>query len=129
VQASDFGDCHNLSELRRLDRPRVRGIFREGEVGSGVVVVREIASQDPAKRLLVGRELLAQGEVLESDVAVAAAEDREESEEVEQESDHRAAIVSGSEPRDQPLAVRSGFWRRTGIARGAGAPHGRVAIQ
>jgi hypothetical protein len=34
-------------------------------------------------------------------VTVAAAEDREESEKVEQEDDHRAAIASGSEPKDQ----------------------------
>ena len=46
---------------------------------------------------------------------MAAAEDREESEEVEQESDHRAGIVSGSGPIDQPLALRPGFWRGTGL--------------
>jgi hypothetical protein len=40
--------------------------------------------------------LVTQGEVLEGKVAVAAAEDWEESEEVEQEGDHRAEIVSGS---------------------------------
>ena len=41
-------------------------------------------------RSLVHGELLAQGEVLQSKLAVAAAEKREESEAVEQESDHRA---------------------------------------
>jgi len=34
---------------------------------------------------------------------VAAAEDWENSEQVEQEGDHRAGIVSGLELRDQPL--------------------------
>src|SRR6266704_3512884 len=33
----------------------------------------------------------------------------EESKQVEQESDHRAGIVSGSGPTDQPLARRHGF--------------------
>jgi len=37
--------------------------------------------------------LLAQGEVLEGELAVAAAEEREEPKQVEQESDHRAEIV------------------------------------
>jgi len=35
---------------------------------------------------------------------VAAAEEREEPKEVEQEADHRAGIFSGSKPTDQPLA-------------------------
>jgi hypothetical protein len=45
------------------------------------------------ERLLVGRELLAQGKVLEGKVSVIAAEDREESEKVEQEGDHGTEIV------------------------------------
>ena len=45
--------------------------------------------------------MLAQGEVLEGEVAVAAAEEREEAKHVEQEGDHRAGIFSGSEPTDQ----------------------------
>jgi hypothetical protein len=52
-------------------------------------------------RLLVDRELLTQGKVLEGEMAVAAAEDREEPEKVEQEGDHRTEIVSGSGLRDQ----------------------------
>ena len=40
-------------------------------------------------------ELLVQGEVLEGELAVAAAEEREESEQMEQEGDHRARIFSG----------------------------------
>jgi hypothetical protein len=38
-------------------------------------------------------------------VVLAAAEDREEPEQVEQEGEHRAGIVSGSALRDQPLAA------------------------
>jgi hypothetical protein len=64
-------------------------------------------------RSLVHGELLAQGEVLLGELAVAAAEDREESKQVEQEGDHRTGTVSGSEPTDQPLARRTEFWRRT----------------
>ena len=50
-----------------------------------------------------------QGEVLEGEVAVVAAEEREEAKQVEQEGDHRAGIFSGSEPTDQPLALRRSF--------------------
>jgi len=39
--------------------------------------------------------------------------DREESQQVEQQGDHRAEILSASTPTDQPLAGRSEFWRRT----------------
>jgi hypothetical protein len=59
-------------------------------------------------------ELLAQGEVLEGKLPVAAAEEREESERGEQRADHKPAMASGSEPRDQPLGRRMEFWRRTG---------------
>ncbi len=68
----------------------------------------------PVRRPLVDGPLLPQGEVLEGELAVAAAQEREESEQMEQEDDHRARIVSGSEPTDQPLAHRTEFWRRTG---------------
>jgi hypothetical protein len=47
------------------------------------------------ERPLVGRKLLTQGKVLKGELAVAAAEDREESEKVEQEGDHQPEIVSG----------------------------------
>jgi len=46
---------------------------------------------------------VAQGQVLEGELAVAAEQEGEESK-VEQEGNHRAGIVSGSEPTDQPLA-------------------------
>jgi hypothetical protein len=61
---------------------------------------------------LVHSELLAQGEVLQGELAVAAAEEGQETEQVEQEGDHRAGIVSRSELKDQPLGARTEFWRR-----------------
>src|SRR5438132_8253255 len=54
-------------------------------------------------------ELVAQGQVLEGELAVAAAEEREKSKQVEQEDDHRAEILSGSAPTDQQLAAGRGF--------------------
>jgi hypothetical protein len=45
---------------------------------------------------------------------VAAAEERNEAKQVEERADHGTAIVSGSEPKDQPLVRRTRFWRRTG---------------
>jgi hypothetical protein len=44
--------------------------------------------------LLVDDELLAQGQVLEGELAVAAAEEGEESQQVEHEGDHQARILS-----------------------------------
>ena len=52
MQASDWAHCHNLASLRRFDRPSARGILGEGEVGSSVVVVREVASQKAAQMAL-----------------------------------------------------------------------------
>jgi hypothetical protein len=53
--------------------------------------------------------LLAQGEVLQDQLAMAAEEDGEEPKQVEQESDRRAEIVDESRPTDQgvvwPTAV------------------------
>jgi hypothetical protein len=48
MQATDFADWdnNNFAELRWLDRPAVRCIFGEGKVGSGAVVIRDVASQD-----------------------------------------------------------------------------------
>ncbi len=43
MQATDFADWHNLAQLRRLARPQIRCILGEGKVGSGAVVMREIA--------------------------------------------------------------------------------------
>ena len=60
-------------------------------------------------------ELLAQGEVLQGELAVAAAEEREEAKQVEQESDHRAEIVAESEADSSPTCPPAKFWRRTGM--------------
>jgi hypothetical protein len=38
VQATDFADGHDLAQFRWLDRPAVRCILGEGEVGAGVMV-------------------------------------------------------------------------------------------
>jgi hypothetical protein len=67
----------------------------------------------PVRRPLVDGQLLPQGEVLEGELAVAAEDEGEESEQMEQESDHRAEILSGSAPTDQRLGRRR-IWRRTG---------------
>jgi hypothetical protein len=53
--------------------------------------------------------LLLQGEVLEGKLSVAAAQEREEPEKVEQGGDHRAQILSGSKPTDQPLGCGRSF--------------------
>src|SRR6266403_2276984 len=57
------------------------------------------------------------------------AEEGEESKHLEQDADHGTAIVPGSEPEDQRLVCRTGFWRRTPYLReaahrtdGAGLP-------
>ena len=73
--------------------------------------------EEPIKRVKPGSghlspvygELVAQGEVLECELAMAAAEEWEESKQAEQEGDHRVRIFSGSEPTDQPLGRRAGF--------------------
>jgi hypothetical protein len=46
---------------------------------------------------------VAQGQVLDGELAVAADEEGEEPKQVEQESDHRAEIVNESRPTDQPV--------------------------
>src|SRR3989441_3096118 len=67
------------------------------------------AQLGPRLRPPVHGELVAQGEVLEGQLAMAAAEQREKSKQVEEEGDHRAEIVSGSAPTDQRLAAGGGF--------------------
>ena len=65
-------------------------------------------ADEPRHRLLVDGELVAQGQVLDGELAMAA-EEREESEQVEQERDHRAEILAGSAPADQRLGTGRGF--------------------
>ena len=55
----------------------------------------DCAELRPGHRSLVDGELLAQGEVLEGELAVAAEEKGEGPKQVEQEGDHRAEIVAG----------------------------------
>ena len=50
------------------------------------------AQPGPRERSLVHGELVAQGEILEGELAVAAAEEREEAEQVEQRADHETRL-------------------------------------
>ena len=59
------------------------------------------AQSGPRRCSFVNGKLLAQDEVLQGQLTVAAAEEGQETEQVEEEGDHRAGIVSGSELRDQ----------------------------
>src|SRR5207245_4689973 len=52
---------------------------------------------------------MAQGQVLQGDMAVSAAEEGKQSKQAEQESNHRAGIFSGSAPPDQSLGVGRSF--------------------
>ena len=56
VQSTDFADWHDLAHLRRLDRPPVRRILGEGEVGPGAVVVREVPGEDVSQVALAQDE-------------------------------------------------------------------------
>src|SRR6266699_4031758 len=67
------------------------------------------AKLGPRLRPPVLGELVAQSQVLEGELAMAAAEEREKSKQVEQEGEHRAEILSGSAPTDQQLAAGRGF--------------------
>jgi hypothetical protein len=114
MQAPDFGNGHNLPIVGR-SMGLASGLPPPGpdpgEPDPEETIRR--AKLGPGRRSLVHGELLVQGEVLQGELAVAAADEREESKEVEQEGDHRAGILSGSEPTDQPLGQRTEFWRRT----------------
>jgi len=52
---------------------------------------------------------MAQGQVLQGDMAVSAAEEGKQSKQAEQESNHRAGIFSGSAPPDQSLGAERSF--------------------
>jgi hypothetical protein len=45
---------------------------------------------------------------------VAAEEEGQKAKQMEENSDHRAAILAGSGPTDQPLVARPEYWRGTG---------------
>jgi hypothetical protein len=65
---------------------------------------RSIGRSFGRRTVPVDGELLAQGQVLEGELTVAADEEGEKPEQVEEEGDHRVEIVSGPELRDQRLA-------------------------
>jgi hypothetical protein len=56
VQATDFANWHHVSKLRWLDRPFVRRILGEGEVGPGAVVVLEVSGEDVSQVALAQDE-------------------------------------------------------------------------
>jgi hypothetical protein len=49
MQAANFGDRDDHTELRRFDRPSIRCIFVEREVRAGPVIVREVRREDSSK--------------------------------------------------------------------------------
>src|SRR6266436_2256869 len=63
----------------------------------------------PGHHLLVDGELVAQGQVLQGDMAVSAAEEGKQSKQPEQECDHRAGIFSGSAQPEQSLGAGRSF--------------------
>src|SRR6267378_3961389 len=102
MQATNFWNLHDPAHLGELDMPYVRRILVEREMRASPVI-------GSGRRSFVHGQLLPQGKVLDSELAVAAEEEREESKQVEQEGDHRAEILSGSAPTDQRLAAGRGF--------------------
>src|SRR5437016_14259236 len=102
---------------RRCQRRTVSGVT----ITRGCLhLVQSLASPTQKRRSVMGKpgpgcrpfvqgELLTQSEVLDRELAVATAEEREEPKQVEQESDHRAEILSGSAATDQRLARRTEF--------------------
>jgi hypothetical protein len=72
------------------------------------------AQSRPGHRSLVDDELVAQGQVLESELAVAGEDERQESRQVEQKADHRADFLWIS-PTISITWRRTKFWRRTDL--------------
>ena len=66
----------------------------------------------PGRRALVDGELLAQGQVFEGELAVAADEEGEEPEQVEEEGDHEPRLWPDGADRSITWR-RATFWRRT----------------
>lgn len=101
----DFADPHALETTRSRSwpaRPRRDDQFCPAEAASPFAC---------------DGGLLVQGEVLKSELAVTGEEEGEESKHAEQERDHRAGILSGLAPTDQPLGCRPESWRGTGLDR------------
>ena len=100
VQAADFGKLHNLSCDREFDTPAVGCVLVQREVGTRLMVMGEISGEDAAEVSLaekgrsrhcslVDGELLAQGQVLEAELAVAADDEGEEPKQAAEEGDHK----------------------------------------
>jgi hypothetical protein len=49
MQATDFGNFHDPARLGKLDGPDVRRILVEREMRASLVIVGEVAGQDPAQ--------------------------------------------------------------------------------
>jgi hypothetical protein len=56
MQATDFADGHDLAHRRRLDRPPIWRVLREGEVSPGAMVVRDVLDQDVSQVALAEDE-------------------------------------------------------------------------
>jgi len=56
VQATNFGNLHDLTPRWPLDWPHIRRILLERQVSSCPVVVHEVASQDAAQMAFVQDE-------------------------------------------------------------------------
>ena len=86
------------------------------------------AQLGPSHRFLEGRELLAQGELLEGELTVAAAKEWEQSQQVEQEVIIGRRLSSTRSPRDEPLWRRPRF-REGQLASGAQDPRTCCALR
>ena len=86
------------------------------------------AKRGPGRRSLVHGELVAQGEILQGELAMTAAEEREESKHVEQEGDHRTESLSRSGPRDQRLGPGRGFGEGQAIVGGPDQAVGATVV-
>jgi hypothetical protein len=60
MQATNFGDRDDRTELRRFDRPSIGSIFLEREVRAGPVIVREIRREDASKVTLAENDDMVQ---------------------------------------------------------------------
>jgi len=60
VQAANFGKLHDLPRRRELDRPEVRRVLVEREVGARLMVIGEVAGQDAAEVSLAEDEHVVQ---------------------------------------------------------------------
>jgi hypothetical protein len=70
------------------------------------------AQLGPARSPLVYGELLAQGEVLEGELPVAAAEEREEAKQVKQRADHETGLSPDLSREINSLCAGQGFGER-----------------